>query len=256
MGSLFSECRTCIRAAKKDTDGSCRRCLVDGAPIRYRRQGGPLRAIDTAYNGRFYRSRQEARFAVLFDWLGVSYDYEPEGYEVDGLRYLPDFLLPEAGWFLEIKGADPSPDELRKCAALALHTACPVIVHVGTLTDPTILPLNTCDLAIPDLRVFDLHECLPAHLWRECKFCGGKLAASCRVLSILTGWSQAHCPAADIGADHQHIRLAYRQACTARFEHGETPQLPTEERGVSWRRTMPTYSEPTSTEDSSEWPSS
>ena len=53
-----------------------------------------IKAIETYYNGYRFRSRLEARWAVFFDTLGVKYEYEPEGFELDGgLRYLPDFRV-------------------------------------------------------------------------------------------------------------------------------------------------------------------
>jgi hypothetical protein len=53
-----------------------------------------LKAIQTEYKGYLFRSRLEARWAVFFDSLGVSWEYETEGYDLgDGLYYLPDFLL-------------------------------------------------------------------------------------------------------------------------------------------------------------------
>ena len=53
-----------------------------------------MKAIETYYNGRYFRSRLEARWAVFFDACGVRYEYEPEGYDLgNGLWYLPDFLL-------------------------------------------------------------------------------------------------------------------------------------------------------------------
>ena len=53
-----------------------------------------MKAIETYYNGRYFRSRLEARWAVFFDACGVNYEYEPQGYELDnGMKYLPDFLL-------------------------------------------------------------------------------------------------------------------------------------------------------------------
>lgn len=53
-----------------------------------------FRAIETVYNGVVYRSRLEARFAVLWDTLGVDHLYEAEGYETPYGRYLPDQWLP------------------------------------------------------------------------------------------------------------------------------------------------------------------
>ena len=53
-----------------------------------------IKPIETIYNGYRFRSRLEARWAVFFDALGIEYEYEPEGFEIEsGLRYLPDFRI-------------------------------------------------------------------------------------------------------------------------------------------------------------------
>ena len=59
-----------------------------------------LKAIPTKYAGHTFRSRLEARWALFFDFLHLSWEYEPEGYflgespEYDPkLCYLPDFLV-------------------------------------------------------------------------------------------------------------------------------------------------------------------
>ena len=53
-----------------------------------------IKAIQTEYKGYLFRSRLEARWAVFFDFCGIDYEYEPEGYDLgNGLTYLPDFLL-------------------------------------------------------------------------------------------------------------------------------------------------------------------
>ncbi len=53
-----------------------------------------IKAIQTEYNGHLFRSRLEARWAVIFDYLGIKYEYEEQGYDVGyGIRYLPDFIL-------------------------------------------------------------------------------------------------------------------------------------------------------------------
>lgn len=62
-----------------------------------------IKPIETVYNGYRFRSRLEARWAVFFDAAGIKYEYEPEGYEVDGTRYLPDFYLPELDVHVEVK---------------------------------------------------------------------------------------------------------------------------------------------------------
>lgn len=53
-----------------------------------------IKAIETKYNGFNFRSRLEARWAIFFDMIGLKYEYEVEGYEMNGVRYLPDFYIP------------------------------------------------------------------------------------------------------------------------------------------------------------------
>lgn len=62
------------------------------------------KAIETEYNGYRFRSKLEARWAVLFDALNIEYEYEPEGFELsDGTRYLPDFYFPRFEMYAEVK---------------------------------------------------------------------------------------------------------------------------------------------------------
>lgn len=71
----------------------------------------PHGAIQTEYAGCLFRSRLEARWAVFFDALGIKWQYELQGYECNGYRYLPDFYLPESNDFVEVKG---DPEGLQK----------------------------------------------------------------------------------------------------------------------------------------------
>ena len=66
-----------------------------------------IKSIETIYNGYRFRSRLEARWAVFFDAAGISYEYEPEGIEVDGTHYLPDFYLPQFDLYAEVKRNTP-----------------------------------------------------------------------------------------------------------------------------------------------------
>lgn len=63
-------------------------------------------AIDTVYRGCYFRSRLEARYALLFDLLKIVWRYEPEAYELGphDRHYLPDFYLPAFGAWVEVKG--------------------------------------------------------------------------------------------------------------------------------------------------------
>jgi hypothetical protein len=62
-----------------------------------------IKPIQTRYKGCNFRSRLEARYAVYFDALNIKWEYETEGYDINGKWYLPDFWLPELEIFVEIK---------------------------------------------------------------------------------------------------------------------------------------------------------
>lgn len=95
-----------------------------------------MKAIETVYAGYRFRSRLEARWAVFFDTLGISYRYEFEGYDLDGVWYLPDFYLPQYDCFIEIKGQQPTTEERRKAFLLALHTGKPTYTFAGDIWLP------------------------------------------------------------------------------------------------------------------------
>jgi hypothetical protein len=82
------------------------RHLAEHAANRSGTTAAPLKAIETHYNGYRFRSRLEARWAVFLDTLGVPYQYEPQGFDLGGLAYLPDFWLPDQRCWLEIKPDD------------------------------------------------------------------------------------------------------------------------------------------------------
>jgi len=62
------------------------------------------RIIQTRYAGRYFRSRTEARWCVLFEAMQLHWEYEPEGYILGaGKAYLPDFWIPEWRSWFEVK---------------------------------------------------------------------------------------------------------------------------------------------------------
>ncbi len=82
-----------------------------------------IKAIETVYSGYRFRSRLEARWAVFFDTLGITYEYEPEGYDLGELGYyLPDFWLPQVRMWAEVKPSRFTPEDAEKCEALATGT--------------------------------------------------------------------------------------------------------------------------------------
>jgi hypothetical protein len=95
-----------------------------------------LKPIQTRYRGYAFRSRIEARYAVLFDSMKLEWEYEPQGYVLpDGTWYLPDFFVrfplgsrrrdeyPDAGYWVEIKAIPPTPAELQKLELLSRDTS-------------------------------------------------------------------------------------------------------------------------------------
>lgn len=92
-----------------------------------------IKAIDTLYNGNYFRSRLEARWAVFFDAIGVRWEYEAEGYDLgEGLRYLPDFWFPDHKMYGEVKATEVLSDtEFSKIKALAIQSGHPVILFDG-----------------------------------------------------------------------------------------------------------------------------
>jgi hypothetical protein len=81
-----------------------------------------IAAIETRYAGCRFRSRLEARWAVFFNHLNIRWEYEPQGFHIrrhnhPDTPYLPDFLLPDCGTWVEVKGAEQMLDKPMLCAA-------------------------------------------------------------------------------------------------------------------------------------------
>jgi hypothetical protein len=85
-----------------------------------------IKAIPTRYRGYHFRSRLEARWAVFFETLGVQWEYEPEGFSLDGERYLPDFKVTTGDlvYWYEVKPLGVTGDRkfARFCDQIQYHT--------------------------------------------------------------------------------------------------------------------------------------
>lgn len=99
-----------------------------------------IKAIETPYHGYRFRSRLEARFAVIFDELNIPWSYEREGFSLPSGPYLPDFavryepsppkgvavddpLLQPGPWhYVEIKGQFPTSVEDALCCELSTES--------------------------------------------------------------------------------------------------------------------------------------
>lgn len=206
-----------------------------------------MKAIETKYAGCRFRSRLEARWAVVFDHLRINWQYEAEGFEFDdGTHYLPDFWFPELSTYVEIK------PELRwrdtKWATLhaEVNVADWFVPHDGT--DPGTGHLIRDSYAAPGAKRTFMFGPIPrpnhgAHVYEY----GCALGPG----SPHNGWAFARCGRCN-RYDIAHVGIASIMSCghaidphddsvefswfphdayiagtTARFDHGQTPDRPT-----------------------------
>ncbi len=60
--------------------------------------------IETFYNGYKFRSKNEAKWAMFFDKVGIRYEYEPVTFwGWSKQQYKPDFYLPDYDKYVEVK---------------------------------------------------------------------------------------------------------------------------------------------------------
>lgn len=199
-----------------------------------------IKPIDTYYNGYRFRSRLEARWAVFFDALGVKYEYEPEGFERNGIYYLPDFLIYDVEgihmceWrkniYVEVKGV---PDQ---------DSADKVFTHSrGIYPDMGGIPIWVVgNIPNPNNYISDMEEQRHERCWKmheqgilhQCSLCindfGPLDGDQCFEFSldytdhlIFRGSDSSY----SYGTWSNKISNAFLQARQARFEHGETPVI-------------------------------
>lgn len=162
-----------------------------------------IKAIETNYNGYRFRSRLEARWAVFFDYIGVRYQYESEGFDIDGVRYLPDFYLVDYYIWFEVKGPHTTIEDLGKSMLFA-EAGNAIIVSIGDVWyDASSYMFGMC---IDDVET----KIAP------CPSCGGIGALH---------WNGYVCLKCVQSIDVNEMRLnitwynAYQAARQARFEH-------------------------------------
>lgn len=106
------------------------------------------RGLPTSYAGHVFRSRLEARFAVLFDVMGIRWEYEPDGFELPHGLYVPDFWLPDLRTWFEVK---PDWEDVAESAQ--------VTAELCGLTNRTVCISPGLDVAGWGFPVF--------HVWRK-----------------------------------------------------------------------------------------
>lgn len=75
-------------------------------------------AKPTIYDGQAYRSRSEAKWAIVLTKLGLPFYYEPSSYRLASGLYLPDFWLPSLSAYLEVKPEDTEDPRYGELGAL------------------------------------------------------------------------------------------------------------------------------------------
>jgi hypothetical protein len=167
-----------------------------------------IRPIETEYRGYRFRSRTEARYAVLWDAAGIAWRYEPQGFELSGVSYLPDFYLPELKTYVEVK---PTMEAAIQAApllgALGQASGCDGLFAIDS---PTVEPPA------------NFYRCVESHVYRaaatQCPFCTrlrfDRLQA-CPCTGEVRVLQAPMCPA-------PRLIYALGEAQRARFEWGET----------------------------------
>ena len=184
--------------------------------------GDVIQAIETRYAGRRFRSRLEARWAVFFDSLGVTWEYEPEGFLVgdDKRAYLPDFKIQTAfgEWWIEVKG-DREKLDIDLLAAFATASPSQQIAILGPVPRlaEEATPLHWMVRRIADKPFLAQVYFTPGgNLWQwgfEYPFAPDLVEST--IGPLLDGG-----PATDLRVQ-PNVRDAYIAASSARFEHGE-----------------------------------
>lgn len=150
-----------------------------------------LKSIETRYAGRRFRSRREARWAILFDRLNIEWRFEPEGYDLgQNVFYLPDFEvrspLSDRWHWVEVK---PELTPTHQLAALCEQSERRGFLVGEPSTRATVLPCSTGGLWEAEVSV----------------------EAMLRELGI---------------TDRVAVQVASNHALSARWEHGEQPRRP------------------------------
>lgn len=163
-------------------------------------QDWPIKAIQTRYAGCRFRSRIEARWAVFFDYLGIGWEYEPQGFDLPSGPYLPDFVLDLGdGLWWEVKGASPTRHELNLAWELFEATHKHVYVVHGSIPRDEHESPRIAHVGSTAVRWFIRPGAIG-------------------FIPDLPGFDQS-------GIDHPDLLAAYQAARSARFEHGESPLL-------------------------------
>jgi hypothetical protein len=194
-----------------------------------------IRPIETWYRGYRFRSRLEARWAVFLDAAAIRWEYEAQGFNLDGARYLPDFWLPQSKAFLEIKPDVSSWFEQRAELApllksLANASGADVFLIQGAPCpdDPSEIYAGNVSGFVPHVVGFAPDKGICSARLFECAHCG-RVAFRRFERGAWDMWCECRGGRGKLFNDTNYnpyelsprIRHAMQAARQARFEHGE-----------------------------------
>lgn len=192
-----------------------------------------IKPLETKYKGYRFRSRLEARWAIFFDKLGLKFDYEPEGYELeDGKKYLPDFwihlsteLLPGWGYYVEIKAIEPTIIEREKLYLLAKGTGHTVMCFWGQLSIDdwrvTIYKGQQNGKCVMTKGIFSADAL--GFIEEPIRIIDRVIVSNFHHLPFGYGWYGWEYQQQQYSDKLREIQMAFKAALSARFEHGELP---------------------------------
>lgn len=179
-------------------------------------RNGP-KAIETKWHGCRFRSKLEAQWAIVFEVMGLEWEYEPMGFRLgNGLWYMPDFVIAGLvgvgdGWcFVEVKG---NMTELDRSKVDEFSRYYPIYV-VGEV--PYQDPFGTQHRKFAKDTAFHSLSRLFVERSKGVVESGAIGVGHDGMPEIVPEWEWA--------GDERATRLAFLAACYARFDHGEMPE--------------------------------
>ena len=193
-----------------------------------------IKPIETVYNGYRFRSRLEARWAVFFQVMKIAFLYEPQGFHLkDGTLYLPDFYLPHFNVYVEIKSCREKDDG--KAVEFALSGAEKVPGILICYGDPADHDIRFVTFWESDESGGGCYDTGSGDATFEFHIEDGVAVPHVYIPDSKTErqffmtkniFAEYMCPPMAF-ASGAMVLYAETKARQARFEHGETPTVPT-----------------------------
>jgi hypothetical protein len=204
-----------------------------------------IKAIETQYKGYIFRSRLETRWAVFFDEIGLTWEYEPEGFDLGNAGwYLPDFRVGarfDNIFYVEVKPENTQVDDKFNAFKEAMNETATCVLVSGDpmhfFQDGYIKNINM------ELLGFMCHGCgliLNGKCWDKhpsrgyewyCHNCDIHFDTGDSTFSVFNksvhirhhkGFMiiDSH---SETDEANKPIEIAYKKARSVRFEHGKAP---------------------------------